>query len=203
MFLTHYNLLLKVKITRWVRVNCLFLVTVSKENRKRFNCSSFEWQENLPSNVRILMVQILEEFIPIYYLPCSKTYLIVSSLMVVPNDISRNKLHTTRPLDLENKFDISNVFKSFGIAKIVLSSVFSGKDLELQNRGWNTWLFNRFMCLLWLFIYIKDTSLISQQDALHQKEENLLWLLLEGCHLRQKSWHHLIRYILTKLVHFY
>ena len=81
------------------------------------------------------MVQMLEEFIPIYYLPCTKTYLIVSSLMVVPNDISRNKFHTTRPLDLEKKIlDISNAFKSFGIAKIALSSVFSGKDLELKKR---------------------------------------------------------------------
>ena len=81
------------------------------------------------------MVQMLEEFIPIYYLPCRKTYLIVSSLMVVPNDISRNKFHTTRPLDLEKKIlDISNAFKSFGIAKIALSSVFSGKDLELKKR---------------------------------------------------------------------
>ena len=79
--------------------------------------------------------------------------------MVVPNDISRNKLHTTRPLDLENKFDISNVFKSFGIAKIVLSSVFSGKDLELQNRVVETRDYLIDLCAFYGYSFISKIHL--------------------------------------------
>ena len=40
------------------------------------------------------------------------------------NDITHNKLHTTRPHDLASKIiDIGNVCKSFGITKIAISSI--------------------------------------------------------------------------------
>ena len=51
------------------------------------------------------------------------------------DNISHNKLHTTRPHGLAKKIiNISNVYKSLGNAKIAVSSILPRKDLDLQKR---------------------------------------------------------------------
>ena len=69
------------------------------------------------------------------------------------NNISQSKLYTTWPLDLEKKIiSVSNVCKSFDIAKIVISSVLPRKDLSyINDDATNNYL--KELWFLWFFIY--------------------------------------------------
>ena len=92
------------------------------------------------------------------------------------NDISHNKLHTTRPHDLTKKIiDISNVRKSCGFAKIEVSSVFPRKDLDLQKRVAATNKYLKVFIVFHLLAIVTSLKIICI----------------------------MMKYILTKLVHFY
>ena len=66
-------------------------------------------EKNISLKYKFLMVQMLEVYNTIYYLPCTKTKSIDSMTI---HGITQNKLHNTRPHDLAKKIiDISNVCK--------------------------------------------------------------------------------------------
>ena len=85
------------------------------------------------------------------------------------NDISHNKLHITQPHDLAEKIiDISNVCKSFGMAKIVISSILSRKDLELQKHVVETNNYLKDLCGLYGFSFTDNSNIT--ENYLHQDE---------------------------------
>ena len=88
------------------------------------------------------------------------------------NDISRNKLHTTWPHDLaKKKINISNVWKSFGIAKITISSVLPQKDLELQKHVFERNNYLKDLCGFYGFSFINNGNIT--ENYLHHDEIHL------------------------------
>ena len=88
------------------------------------------------------------------------------------NDISRNKLHTTWPHDLaKKKINISNVWKSFGIAKITISSVLPQKVLELQKHFFERNNYLKDLCGFYGFSFINNGNIT--ENYLHHDEIHL------------------------------
>ena len=88
------------------------------------------------------------------------------------NDISCNKLHTTWPHDLaKKKINISNVCKSFGIAKITISSVLPQKDLELQKHVFERNNYLKDLCGFYGFSFINNGNIT--ENYLHHDEMHL------------------------------
>ena len=78
------------------------------------------------------------------------------------NDITHNKLHTTRPHDLASKIiDIGNVCKSFGITKIAISSILPRKDQECQKRIDETNNYLKDFCGFYGFSFIDKVTLLN------------------------------------------
>ena len=76
------------------------------------------------------------------------------------NGISLNRRHTARPQDLAKKIiDISNVYKSFCIAKTTISSVLPRKDLELQKRVYETNIYLKDLCGFYGFSFIDESHI--------------------------------------------
>ena len=89
------------------------------------------------------------------------------------NDISHNKPHTTQPHDLTKKtIDISNVCKSFGIAKMSISSIFLPyENLELQKRAVETNNDLKDLYGFYSFSFIDNTNIT--ENYLHHDEIRL------------------------------
>ena len=88
------------------------------------------------------------------------------------NHTSHNKLRTTRLHDLAKKIiDISNVHKSFSIAKIAISSIWPHKDLELQKCVVEKSSYLKDLCSFYGFSFTDNSNIT--ENYLHHDEIHL------------------------------
>ena len=193
MLLTHYNLLLNLKITSG-KCN-LFIVGDSHIKRTErdlivhqlsdknisLKCKNFDG-----ADVRRIQYHLLPSL--------HKDQIDSIIIHDGTNDISNNKLHTTTPHNSARKIiNISNVFKSLGIAKIAISSVLPCKNLKLQKHVVETNNYLKDSCGFYGFSLIGSSNITENylhHDEIHlNKVGSLLLVQNFVSHFNKSFWH--------------
>ena len=134
MLLTHYNLPLNVKPTPWVSVICFIVGNSHIKRVERDLIIHHLSDKNIPLKCKNFdgahVRRIQHHLLPYLHENQSDSIIIHHGT----NDISQKKPHTTPPHDLANKIiDISNVCKSFGIAKLQFPQFYLIKVWSYKN----------------------------------------------------------------------